>query len=141
MKSLLLLLITLLIASIADVVHADPSVRVYECKVDGQRVFSDHECGIDAVEHDVTVTSRMDAVKASPDNGKSSKSSHRVHQHATGGDESDKRRRQCAKIQTSRESLVNKMRAGYTAKQDERFHERLRKLDDDYFELRCSGVH
>ena len=44
--------------------HAD-TTHVYECTINGERVFSDHVCGDGAVERNVTVTSRMDSVKLS----------------------------------------------------------------------------
>jgi len=125
----------------SHVAAADPATHVYECKVDGQRVFSDHECGDDATERDVVVTNRMDATKPSPEGSKSSKPQRTQHKRSSADvDDKDKRRQQCARIQSSRDALNDKMRAGYTGKQDERLHQRLRKLDDDYFRLRCSSV-
>ena len=121
-------------------VFADSSTHVYECKVNGQRVFSDHACGDDAVERDVTVSNRMDAVKLSSSGTKTTTSHSTRKRRDTGTDVQDKRRQQCARIQTSRDALNEKMRTGYTAKQDERLHQRLRKLDDGYFKLRCSGL-
>ena len=122
-------------------INADPAVQIFECVVNGQRVFSDHSCGDDAVQRDIAVANRMDAAKISNDKVAREKSSRPSRRHAdAGGGEHDKRRQQCARIQKSREALVEKMRAGYTARQDERLHDRLRKLNDDYFELRCNGV-
>jgi len=126
----------------AHTVAADPATHVYQCTVDGQRVFSDHACGDDAVERDISVTSRMDTIKVSNDKPSKTKGSLPSRRHSdVGSDDHDKRRQQCARIQKSRDAVNDKMRAGYTAKQDERLHERLRKLDNDYFQLRCSGVH
>ena len=121
-------------------VSADPVTQVFECNINGQRVFSDHACGDDAVQRDVAVANRMDAVKVTGNKSSEANSSRPSRRPAAGNDEHDKRRQQCARIQKSREALMDKMRAGYTARQDERLHTRLRKLNDDYFELRCSSV-
>ena len=135
MKSGIFLLVLLLIATTA---HADPATHVYECIVNGEHVFSDHVCGDDATERNVTVTSRMDAVKvqASPSTAHSPKRRHL----SQSPDSQDARRQRCARIQKSKDALNAQMRAGYNARQDEKLHDRLRKLDSEYFELRCSSV-
>jgi len=117
--------------------HAD-TTHVYECTINGERVFSDHVCGDGAVERNVTVTSRMDSVKlsASP---KPDRHSKRVRTSRRSND-GDERRLRCAKIQKSRDALTDRMRAGFSARQDEKLHDRLRKLDNEYYELRCSAV-
>jgi len=135
-----ILLMSTFVAS--NSVNADPAVQVFECNINGQRVFSDHACGDDAVQRDIEVANRMDAVKVSSHSASKEKTPRSSRKHSeAGNDDHDKRRQQCARIQKSRDSLHDKMRAGYTAKQDERLHDRLRKLNDDYFQLRCSGVH
>jgi hypothetical protein len=140
MKSALLFVLVAFASTASLSVHADPAVQIFECNVNGQRVFSDHSCGDDAVQRDVLVTNTMEASKVTSEKTVTSKKP-RTGKHTSSTDDHDKRRQQCAHIQKSRDALHDKMRAGYTAKQDERLHGRLRKLNDDYFQLRCSGVH
>jgi ribosome recycling factor len=82
----------------------------------------------------------MDTVKvkvhSSPRTIHDSKRGHSSHTPSS----QDTRRQRCAKIQKARDALVNQMRAGFSARQDEKLHERLRKLDNEYYELRCSGT-
>jgi hypothetical protein len=117
--------------------HADTSTHVYECTINGQHVFSDRACGDNAVQRDVVVANHMDAVDAQTLK-KFSKPVKPAHHR--GHSSRDTRRQQCARVRKARDALVERMRAGYSAKQDERLHDRLRKLDDQYFELRCNGV-
>jgi len=139
MKSALLFVLVAFASTVSLSVHADPAVQIFECTVKGQRVFSDHSCGDDAVQRDVLVANTMDATKVTPEKSITSKKS-RTNRRVASTDERDKRRQRCARIQKSRDAINDKMRAGYTAKQDERLHDRLRKLNDDYFEQRCSSV-
>jgi hypothetical protein len=81
----------------------------------------------------------MEATKVTSEKSVTSKKP-RTNRRVASTDERDQRRQQCARIQKSRDAINDKMRVGYTAKQDERLHDRLRKLNDDYFELRCSSV-
>jgi hypothetical protein len=139
MKSTILLLV---LCVLSTTVQADTAVVIYECHINGERVFSDHICAADAVQRDLSVTNRMDHVTVSTATVSKAKKSRSVKNHpASSSDEQDRRRQQCARIQKSRDALIAKMRAGYTAKQDEQLHDRLRKLDNDYFQLRCSSVH
>jgi len=123
---------------VAQVARADSGTRIYECIVNGEHVFSDHVCADNAIERNVTVTNRMDAVKvqASPSTAHSPKRRHL----SQSPDSQEARRQRCAKIQKSKDALNAQMRAGYNARQDEKLHDRLRKLDSEYFELRCSSV-
>ena len=134
MKSImfLLLLCALLIAA-----HADTATHIYECIINGEHVFSDHMCADNAIERNVVVANRMDPVKvrATPATHDTKRArSSRAH------NVQDTRHQRCAKIQQSRGALVDQMRAGFTARQDEKLHDRVRKLDSEYYELRCSGV-
>ena len=119
-----------------EITRADTATHVYQCVINGQRVFSDHVCGDDAVERDVTVTSRMDTIKTPASKVTTSRS----RRKQSSSSESDTRRQRCLRISKAKDALVERMRAGYTAKQDERMHNQLHKLDNEYFELRCSGV-
>ncbi len=123
--------------------YADTAIHIYECIVNGQHVFSDHVCGDNAVDRDVVVVNRMDKVDSRLVNTHSvdAKPPQPKHIHSQrGADAVNTRQQRCAKIRKSKEALNDRMRAGFSARQDEKLHERLRKLDDDYFELRCSST-
>ncbi|HVY22864.1 MAG TPA: hypothetical protein VG962_05880 [Steroidobacteraceae bacterium] len=137
MKSKGSLFLSAAIWVIGTCAHADTSTHVYECTINGQHVFSDHACGDNAVQRDVVVANHMDAVDAQTLK-KFSKPVKPAHHR--GHSSWDTRRQQCARVRKARDALVERMRAGYSAKQDERLHDRLRKLNDQYFELRCNGV-
>ncbi|HEX2584997.1 MAG TPA: hypothetical protein VHL14_07690 [Steroidobacteraceae bacterium] len=139
MRSALLFALIALASIVNFPVHAEPAIQIFECTVNGQRVFSDHSCGDDSVQRNVLVANTMEATKVTSEKSVTSKKP-RTNRPAASTDERDKRRQHCARIQKSRDAINDKMRAGYTAKQDERLHDRLRKLNDDYFELRCSSV-
>jgi hypothetical protein len=135
MKSGIFLLVLLLIATTA---HADSAVHIYECMVNGQHVFSDHVCGDNATERTVAAPNRMDAVKVHVTTP-ASHHSKRAYSSRTPTAQGTRRQR-CTKIQKSRDALSDQMRTGFTARQDEKLHYRMRKLDSQYDELRCSGV-
>lgn len=124
---------------IAGIARADGDhATVFECIINGRHVFSDHACGDHAQQRDITVINRMDSVDAKTLK-KYSKPVKAVHHHRVHSSQ-DARRRQCARIRKAKDKLIERMEAGYSAKQDERLHDRLRKLNEQYFELRCSGV-
>jgi hypothetical protein len=127
------------ICALSNFVYADTATHVYECIVDGQHVFSDHVCGDNAIDRDVVVANRMDKVEIHLAGTKTQRQPKRVRS-SHGADALATRQQRCAKIRKSREALNDQMRAGFTARQDEKLHQRLRKLDDDYHELRCSGA-
>jgi hypothetical protein len=126
------------LCALATNVHADTVTHIYECIVNGEHVFSDHACSDNAIERSVTVTSRMDSVRLTA-RSKPEHNSNRVHTSRRSSDV-DERRVRCAKIRKARDTVNDQLRAGFTARQDERLHDRLRKLDGEYFELRCSSV-
>lgn len=121
-----------------DQTQAGATTKVYECIINGQHVFSDRACDDNATQRDVVVANHMDAV----DERTLKKYSKPVKttRHQASSSTTDNRRQQCAQIRKSKAALVKRMEAGYSAKQHESLHDRLRKLDDQYFELRCSGV-
>lgn len=122
----------------SDHVFADAAVQVYECVINGQHVFSDHACGDNAKQRDVVVANRMDTVDSHTlkQSSKPSKAAHRQTRTSA----ADERRQKCARIRKSKDAIDERMKAGFSAKQDERLHDRLRKLNDEYFEQRCSGL-
>lgn len=114
--------------------------RVYQCTRDGQRIFSDQPCGTDAQQRDVQITSRMDAAAVRNVASRRNERSRHVTRHITDTDtdSADDKKKRCAKIDSDKENLNARMRNGYGGAQGERLRDRLRKLNDEYFELRCS---
>ena len=115
------------------------SARVYECWQQGQRVFSDQPCSADAATRDITIQNQMKANEARIDYHADSKHSPRkVTDDAT--DSRAERREHCAKLDSKKQQLNSRMRAGYKAAQGERLREQLRQVDTKLYELRCSSL-
>lgn len=112
--------------------------RVYRCVHDGTQVFSDQPCGKDAQQHTVTVTNRMDEYAVRDSSRKASPAERQRVGRDDRDDRDDANEQRCIKIGASKHDLDQRMRAGYNAAQGERLRERLRKLNDEYFERRCS---
>jgi len=113
-------------------------VSVYECTVQGKRIFSDQPCAPDAVKRDIKESNVMaghmeGAEIAHPANHE--KPASRWPQRAD--DDPAALREQCKKIPLQRESIVSEERTGYTAKQGEYLRERRDELDARYRKLRC----
>jgi hypothetical protein len=111
---------------------------VYECKVNGQRIFSDQRCSEDATQREISTPNGMTAPKVT-----TSKSSAPVarRQSSDSSSDTDKRRETCRKIRQQIDDVHSHMRTGYTAAQGERLNQRLRKLNERYAQQRCERVH
>jgi hypothetical protein len=113
--------------------------QVYECHISGQRVFSDQPCAADATRREVTITNTMQAKEADIGYKASPAKSHKPKPFAGLADPHDKQRERCTKLSNDKQRINTQLRAGYTGKQGERLRERLRKIDGEYFDLRCSS--
>jgi hypothetical protein len=115
--------------------------HVYQCTLDGQRAFSDQPCGTDSKARDIDAPNRMDASDlgdaAHTERASAARVTRRVNRNGAFDANADKKSR-CAKIGTDKEHIMARMRTGYSGKEGERLRDRLRKLDSDDFELRCS---
>jgi hypothetical protein len=109
------------------------TTQVYECKVEGRRIFSDQPCAADAKQRDIGESNRMDAQPVSITTPDAPVKKKRVV------DSSDKKQRvaRCNRIREQLENIRSQERAGYTAKQGERLRERRVKLDEQYRSQRC----
>ena len=114
------------------------NAHVYECVANGQRVFSDQVCGDDAQQREIAPSNRMVATDTRNLHTALRTQKKRA---SSNNDALESRKQRCAKLRSNKESLTERMRAGFSARQDEKLHERLRKVDNDYYELRCSGLH
>lgn len=111
------------------------AAHVYECNVEGKRVFSDQPCGTDARQREIGTSNRMEAQDTSI-----------LQRHepapkrpstAAADDDTERRREACNRLREQKEEIRTRMRLGYTAAQGIRLEERLRKNDRKYREQRC----
>jgi hypothetical protein len=118
------------------------AAEVYECRVNGQRIFSDQPCAADAAKREVTAANTMSAHEASIGYRSSAaqKTERKLPRKSDVDDVGEKRLARCTKLSNDKQTINSKLRAGYSNAQGERLHDRLRKVDNDYYELRCSSL-
>ena len=121
---------------------ATRTATVFECRVNGQRTYSDQRCGSMSEEHPIQTPNRMDAqdtgILSSPEEVLARSRSERRHAReqviaTQNGD--------CSSIEDEKNSIDARMRKGYTASEGERFRERLRVLSARYYDFRCQHFH
>jgi hypothetical protein len=121
---------------------ADAGVRpIYRCEVQGQSVFSDRPCGIDASAYEadtarVSITQSVPAVPVVAAPTKESKPATR-RRGSAGGNEVARHAAACERIDTGLREIRARMRAGYSAKQGERLKERQQELQARRRVSRC----
>jgi hypothetical protein len=122
--------------------HAAPEApriaTVFECRINGQRIYSDQRCGSNADERPILAPNRMDAqdtgILSSPDDVIARSRSERTNASEPVFDAS---RSECSSIDEKKDSINARMREGYTSPEGEWFRDRLRVLGARYYELRC----
>lgn len=143
----LILSVVVVNGAMAPAVHAADDVpvaqdrkttRVYQCIRDGQRILSDQVCGADAQARDVEVANRMQPTEIPHGKTDSKSDSAPVRKRVRVADAGDDARARCVKLARDKRSIDERMRTGYSGAQGERMRERLRKINDEYFERRCS---
>jgi hypothetical protein len=113
---------------------------VFECRVNGQRIYSDQRCGSMSEEHPLRAPNRMDAqdtrILSSPEEvlARSERGYAQEPIVDTGSDE-------CARIEDEKNSIDARMRKGYMAPEGESLRDRLRVLSTRYYDLRCRHFH
>lgn len=117
----------------------DPRIAtVFECRVNGQRIYSDQRCGSSADERPIPAPNRMDAqdtsILSSPDAVLARSRSERTNAKEPVVDATQS---ECRRIEEQKNSIDARMREGYTSLEGERFRDRLRGLAARYYELRC----
>jgi hypothetical protein len=122
---------------------ADAGTRpIYRCEVQGQSVFSDRPCGLDANTYEadtarVSITQSVAApVQAAASPTKESKPAIR-RRGSAGGNEVARRAAACERIESGLREIRTRMRAGYSAKQGERLKERQHELQAKRKAARC----
>lgn len=111
---------------------------IYECEVAGHRVFSDQPCGDDAKQREVRSANSMDAYEV--DTGKKSTATATNRTKYAKDDVVEAARKKadrCGKLSDRKEALQARMRNGYSGKAGERMQDTLRKIDGEYYDLRC----
>ena len=115
---------------------------VFECRVNGQRIYSDQRCGSKAEEHSIQAPNRMDpqdtSMLSSPEAVLARSRSERTYAEVP---VIDPARADCSSIEEEKNSINARMRAGYTSPEGEWFRDRLRVLAARYYELRCRHFH
>jgi hypothetical protein len=114
--------------------------QVYECRVSGQRVFSDQPCAIDADKRVVPTPNNMNMREAAIDYRPSTTLPTKRKAATDEPNPHAKRKARCEALRNDKSKLTSRLRAGYTVKEGERLRERLRKVDSQYYDLRCSGL-
>jgi hypothetical protein len=115
---------------------------VFECRVSGQRIYSDHRCGSKADERPIQAPNRMDAqdtsILSSPDAVLARSRSERAN---TQEPVVDSARSECDWIEQQKNLINARMREGYGSPEGERLRDRLRVLGARYYDLRCRHFH
>ncbi len=114
--------------------------QVYQCMQDGHKVFSDQRCGPDARTQAISVSNQMSAreaaihYQAAPPGSTAS----RARRSASDADvDTERITAQCAALQRDKDRINSRMRASYTNNEGERLRARLRRIDSEYYDLRC----
>lgn len=117
-----------------------PIATVFECIINGQRVFSDSPCGTKVKVHEIAQPNLMKAQSTGPTH-EIPQEVLRLQPHQVRQIEAIKpqvsNKSLCRQIEAEIESINARMRQGYTSRQGEWYRERLRQLDNRLHELRC----
>jgi hypothetical protein len=131
--------------SFADICLPQPDARiatVFECRVRGQRIYSDQRCGPEADERPIQAPNRMDSqdtsILSSPDVVLERSRSERG---STEEPVVNSARSECDRIEQEKNSINARMREGYGSPEGERLRDRLRLLGDRYYDLHCRHFH
>jgi hypothetical protein len=115
---------------------------VFECRVRGQRIYSDQRCGPQADERPIQAPNRMDSqdtsILSSPDLVLERLRSERGN---TEEPVVNSARSECDRIEQEKNSINARMREGYGSPEGERLRDRLRVLGDRYYDLHCRHFH
>ncbi len=123
---------------------------VYECRKNGQVIYSGQPCGPDSVRHDVdarrTNTYTSEAYEVSPSQASAPAPVKPVRREQTttapatrdnAPELSDAKKVECGQAQEEIDQINARMRQPYTSAEGEFFRERLRKLGDKQDALKC----
>jgi hypothetical protein len=115
---------------------------VFECRVNGQHIYSDQRCGSTADERVIHAPNRMAAqdtsILSTPDAVIARSRSEGGNPETPGASLVQS---ECAGIEQEKDSINARMRQGYTSFQGEGFRDRLRFLGARYYDRRCRHFH
>jgi hypothetical protein len=114
--------------------------QIYECRINGQRVFSDQRCAAEATQHEMSQSNTMNAREAAIGYHSTTTTSTKRKSPPDEVDVNTKRQARCEKLRNDKSTLTSRLRAGYNVKQGERLRDHLRKVDGEYYDLHCSGL-
>ena len=115
---------------------------VFECHVNGQRIYSDQRCGSTTQEHPIRAPNRMQGqdtgILLSPDEVLARSRAERAYaqEPILVSAQAD-----CSRIEDQKNSIDARMRRGYTASEGEWFRDSLRALSAQYYDLGCRHFH
>jgi hypothetical protein len=118
---------------------ADAGTRpIYRCEAQGQNVFSDRPCGLDASAYEAD-TARVSVTQSIPVVAAPTKESKPATRRpgSAGGNEVARRAAACERIEAGLRDIRARMRAGYSARQGERLKERQKELQAKRKAARC----
>ena len=110
---------------------------VYECSAGGQRILSDHPCGVGARAIEVTEPNRMDAQDTRILYQSSPRPRRVVPVPALRQANAPSNRRACDRIQYQIDAINAQMRQGYRHEAGELFRAQLRSLNEQQWEAGC----
>jgi hypothetical protein len=119
-------------------IHNADATSVYECMINGQRVFSDQRCGNDAQQRKIDTPNSMPAADIRVSKTEQPIKARRAN---LGSDDYAKKRLACRRIREQIDAVHSHMRTGYNAAQGERLNDKLRKLNERYAQQRCDYIH
>lgn len=109
------------------------AASVYQCVINGERVFSDQPCAKDAEQREIAESNRMNA----QDTRIMDKHESPAKRRNDAADDIDKKKMACNKLREQQSAIKSQMRTGYTAKQGEQLRTRLDKLNEKYGAQKC----
>lgn len=124
------------------------SLVIYECQRDGQRVLSDHVCGVDARARSVDVAGINTYTPVSPPTTLSATPERTIPNRpdttaraprSTVSAAAEKKPLGCEALEKEKDRINARMRRPYTAPEGERLRARLREISDRYWDLNCTG--
>jgi hypothetical protein len=115
---------------------------MYQCELNGQRVFSDRPCSPSAqviarAPNRANVYEHQSYVSGSPTSVRGKSYRTRTPERSVSADDEDRNRTACLRINQSIERNRSKQRAGYRAKEGVRLDERLQQLEEERRVRRC----
>jgi hypothetical protein len=123
----------------AQAYGGEATARVYRCTVDGKLTFSDRPCpsASDVMEIEVATVNSYRAPESTRTRFAPEKRTPAQSRDESIAAEQSRAKQQCARLRLQLDSLEEKLRSGYSAKEDRKLHERQRQLQERMRIERC----